>query len=107
MRVELPSGGWVDVRENLKGKDKIAVHSVVKLKIKSGQEQEQDTTAAVSDLMHYALLANVITAWWLDAPIPADGGGVDAVEDLDIDDLNALTDATEHLLKKVNRRSPN
>lgn len=104
MRVELPSGNWVEVRENLKGRDKTAVHTAIKVVIEDGK---QETNAAVVDMMQNALLASIITGWSFPAPIPAMEGGLDAVDDLDIDDHNELVDKTADLMKKVNFKVPN
>jgi hypothetical protein len=109
MRIELPSGNWVEVRENLKGKDKSAVQGVVRLFVTAGQDI-QDKHELSGDLQYHmrdALLANVITEWSFDAPIPSVEGGPEAVEELDIDDYNELHAKTEHLFKKVSSKVPN
>jgi len=109
MRIELPSGNWVEVRENLKGKDKSAVQSVVRLFVTAGQEI-QDKHELGGDLqfqMRDALLAGTITEWSFDQPIPAVEGGPEAVGELDIDDYNELHAQTEHLFKKVSSKVPN
>jgi hypothetical protein len=102
--IELPSGNWVEVRENLKGRDKTAVHTAIEFVIEDGT---QKTNAGIVDLMQNALLASIITGWSFAVPIPADSGGPDAVGDLDIDDHNKLTEETADLMKKVNFRVPN
>jgi hypothetical protein len=106
MRVELPSGNWVEMRDNLKGRDRTAVHAALRITVKEGQ-QGQEVGADLSDRMHDSLLANIITAWSLEAPIPAEQGGADAVADLDIDDYNELHLKTADLMKKVNFKAPN
>lgn len=106
MRIELPSGGWVETRDNLKGRDRTAVHAALRITVKEGQ-QGQEVGADLSDRMHDALLVNIITGWSLEAPIPAEQGGVDAIGDLDIDDYNELHARTADLMKKVNFKVPN
>jgi len=106
MRVELPSGHWVELRDALKGRDRTAVHAALRFIVKDGQ-QGQEVGADIGDRMHDALLVNVITAWSLEAPIPATQGGVDAIGDLDIDDYNELHAQTADLMKKVNFKVPN
>lgn len=105
MRVELPSGNWVEVREELKGRDRTATRSALKFLIKDKKEQEMG--ADVMDRMHDALLASIITSWSYPEPIPAEQGGADAVADLDIDDYSELHKQTQHLEKKVNFKNPN
>lgn len=106
MRIELPDGNWADVRDALLGKDKTAAHKVMQFVIKEGQEQVMD--ASVMDKMHDALLANIITAWSFDQPIPSRcESPVDAVGELDIDIYNELHAKTAHLMKKVNFKAPN
>lgn len=104
MRIELPNEHWVEVRENLKGRDKEAAHSAVTIVIEDGK---QVTDAGVMDRMHNALLASVITAWSFPEPIPAEVGGAAAVADLDLEYHDVLVAKTAHLLKKVSFKVPN
>lgn len=104
MRVELPSGGWVELRDALKAKDKHAVQAAVKFTIADGGRQE--VSAGVQNDMQDALLGLIITAWsfaescgW---PIPAGNpGGTAILGELDIDDYNALIDAVDPIYQKV------
>ena len=109
MRIELPqdggAGNWVDIRDRLLGRDKTAVLRAITFTMGDGKAQQMN--AAVQVEMQNALLANIITAWSFDRPIPSVSGGVDAVEDLDIDDLNVLVEKTADLLKKVSFKVPN
>lgn len=106
MRVELSSGGWVEVRDNLKGRDRTAAHAVLRFTVRDGQ-QSQEVGADVSDLMHDALLANIILDWSFEAPVPSVAGGAAAVADLGIDDYNELHAGTADLFKKVTAKIPN
>ncbi len=108
MRIELPNDNWVEVRENLKGKDKTRVHALLRIKIKDGdQQQGQEIGADLQELMQDELLAGIITAWSYPTPIPSESGGADAVADLDIDEYNALHAATMDLMAKVSFKVPN
>jgi len=109
MKVELPSGNWVELRDNLKGRDRTAVNAVLRIRVRTGeqQEREQEVGADVSDRMHDTLLANLITLWSFERPIPSSQGGADAVADLDIDDYHELHSRTEDLLQRVTAKSPN
>lgn len=104
MRVELPNDHWVEVRDRLKGNDKVAVHEAVTFRV--GGDAGQEVSAAVQDHMRDAFLARVITAWsyqeregW---PIPASNpGGAGILGELDLDEYNALVAATATLFAKV------
>jgi hypothetical protein len=104
MRVELPSGAWVECRDELTGGDKRRTQEAITFTIQDGQQQR--VSAGIHNDMRVALLAGIITAWsyaedkgW---PIPASNPGGSAVLDLlPIDDYNALGEAMEPLLKKV------
>ena len=104
MRVDLPSGGYIEFRDSLKARDKFAVQNSLKFKVKDGKEQE--VSGGITNDMRNALLAELITAWSLDAPLPsADlAKGMTAIDDMDIDDYNALQEAVEPLLEKVSFR---
>ena len=110
MRVDLPSGGFIECRDKLVGRDKFAVQNSLKFKVRDGQEQE--VSGGITNDMRNALLCEVITAWSLDAPLPsADRAkALAAIGDLDIDDYNAVQEAVDPLLEKVsfrpNRETP-
>lgn len=113
MRVDLPSGAWVDVREKLKGGDKFAVHGAIKFTAEEGKQQT--VSGAVTDNMRNALLAGIITDWSVkddngnDVPIPANNlASPEAIfGQMDIDDYNALQEAVEPLMEKVSFKAPN
>jgi hypothetical protein len=104
MRFELASGAWVEVRDTLKGSDKTAVLSTLKIQVKDGAAQE--VGADISDRMHNALLNLIITSWSYPEPVPAAPGGR-GVEDLDLDDYNELHAKTADIMKRVNFKVPN
>ena len=109
MRIDLPSGGWVEVREDLKAKDRFAVQQAVDLTYDTA-EGKQTYTLNISDRMRLALLGLIITDWSFAAsgvPIPANNpGGTDIIgEALDLDDYDALEKGIEPLFAKVRGRS--
>jgi hypothetical protein len=108
MRIEFTSGAWVECRDNLLAGDKRKTQEAVKFTISDGQT-DQVVDAAVQLKMTNALLANIIVDWsyaetkgW---PIPANNpGGVDIIDQLDIDDYNELSAGVDELVKKVSFR---
>ena len=104
MQVDLPSGGHIVLRDKLVAKDKFDVQNSLKFKVKDGKEQE--VSGGITNDMRNALLAELITSWSLDAPLPSANfeEGMAAIDDMDIDDYNALQEAVEPLLEKVSFR---
>jgi hypothetical protein len=108
--VDLPSGGSIELRDSLVAKDKFSVQNSIKFKVKDGKEQE--VSGGITNDMRNALLAGLITDWTLDAPLPSKDmkAGMAAIDNMDIDDYNALQEAVEPLLEKVsfrpNRETP-
>jgi hypothetical protein len=104
LRVDLPSGGYIEFRDSLIAKDKFKVQKSLKFKVKDGQEQE--VSGGITNDMRNALLAELITSWSLDAPLPsADiGAGMEAIDAMPIDDYNELQEKVEPLLEKVSFR---
>jgi hypothetical protein len=103
VRVELPSGGWAEIRENLKGKDRVAAQNAVRLEL----DQDGVTTmaGAATERICEALLSRLITAWSFGIPPPAGNlNPADALEDLDLEDYNALIEAAMPLVEKVTPR---
>jgi hypothetical protein len=101
-RAELPSGAWVDYRDALMAQDKFAVQNSVILSFTP--EGQQEITGGVQNIMQNALLTQIITAWSYEGiPIPSmNAAGANVIgSTMDIDDYNALTEATAHLLAKV------
>jgi hypothetical protein len=101
-RIELPSGGWIEYRTNLKANDKFAVQDAIIIELSDGETRK--VHGGTSNLMRNALLARIITAWSFEGiPIPSlNIAGVETLGDtLDIDDYNKLAEAVEELLEKV------
>jgi hypothetical protein len=102
-RIELPSGGWIEYRTNLKANDKFAVQDAIIIELSDNNETRK-VHGGTSNLMRNALLARIITAWSFEGiPIPSlNIAGVETLGDtLDIDDYNKLAEAVEELLEKV------
>lgn len=108
MRVELPSGAWVELREKLMAADRFAVQDSIVLTLTSNERQE--ITAGIQNRMRNALLGQIITAWSFGGiPIPSQNAlaGVDIIgTTLDIEDYNFLAEKVQPLMDKVNF-SPN
>ena len=107
MQIELPSGNTVDLRDSLTAKDKFRVQSAVRLSLDTATGLQESTGGLVND-MRNALLKELITAWSFAWPIPSNNLG-NPLEEMDLDDYNALADEVEPLLEKVvagpNRRA--
>lgn len=108
MRIELSSGSWVEIRDKLQGGDRLAVNTLIRLKIKEGEQRtEQEITVDLTDRMHDVLLTRLITAWSFPEPIPSQGGGDETMAALDIDDYLELHEKTEAIFKRVTAKRPN
>ena len=93
MRIELPSGAWLDIREEWKGADRKKTRKAVKLSVTEAGVREMD--GDIDDAMRDAMLAEIITGWSLTdqgIPIPSKNiGGADVIaEVLGHKDYNAL-----------------
>ena len=101
-KVELPSGAWVEYREQLKASDKFSVHDAVTLEIREGGNRA--SLGMVNDQRN-ALLGRIITGWSYSVPIPSQNSfqAADVVigDVMDIEDYNALAEAVQPLLEKI------
>ena len=108
MQITLPSGNTVDLREKLTAKDKFAVQSAIRLSLDTSTGMQESNGGLLNDARN-ALLKQLITGWSFTWPIPSVNGG-SPLEELDLDDYDALADAVEDMLAKVmsvpNRRAP-
>jgi hypothetical protein len=102
MRIDLPSGNYVDIRDNLMAADKFAVQDSIVLTI-SGDKQE--IGAGIQNRMRNALLGQIITGWSFPGiPIPSQNalGGINVIgTTMDVDDYNFLSEKVQDLLDKV------
>lgn len=120
-RLELPSGGWIEYREELRAGDKLRAHEAATFRTTQSDGKDGKTVAVqesrgnVVDQMRLALLGGIITAWSFDAqgvPIPAQhpmgmeaGLGV-LVDTLSLEDWNALEEAVEPMMEKIAFSAP-
>jgi hypothetical protein len=99
MRVELPSGGWVELRTKLKARDLFAVRQAVQLD--TDEDGIRKVSVGIMDQMRNALLTRVILAWSFDERIPSENPDPEALHELEVDDYNALERAVSPLMDKV------
>lgn len=102
-KVELPSGGWVEYRDQLKAIDRFAVQDAVFLEVKDGVNR---AALGFGNDIRNALLGRIITAWSFPTATPAAAKDIAAADvvignAMDLDDYNALADAVQPLLDKV------
>ena len=109
MKVELPSGGWVILRERLMSADKFAVQNAVKMELDTSTGLQHAALGMINS-MRNELLKLLIEQWSFEGvPVPRDHfAGSEAIgTTLDLDDYNALAQAVEPMLNKVVNTSPN
>jgi hypothetical protein len=102
VRLDLPSGNWIDYRDNLLAADKFAVQDAIVFEYDDSDKRR--FRAGSTNTMRNALLHRIITAWsYQGVPVPSQNiAGVETIgEMLDIDDYNALAEAVAPLLDKV------
>ena len=107
-KIDLPSGAWIEYRDQLKALDRFAVQAVAKVQLGAGTDEKR--TASFLEMqndMRNALLGRIITAWSYPLPIPGNGlAAADVVigEAMDLDDYAALEKAVEPLMDKISGR---
>lgn len=104
MDITLPSNATVTLRDKLTAKDKFTVQQSIRLSLDTATGLQESTGSIVND-MRNALLANIITAWSYDLPLPS--VQLSSLDELDLDDYNAISDAVEPMLNKVVNSGPN
>jgi len=108
VRVELPSGAWVEVREQLTLADRWATSEGLEIQSRDGI---QYIPASFGDQQMRNFLTSVITAWSFEGiPVPSQNIGGSAVLGTvftNLDDYDALEDAVQPLYQKVSRNRPN
>ena len=106
-RTDLPSGAWVEWMDKLMAQTRFDVkESVVYETNISDGNATQRLDAANDDRQRLALWGAVITGWSFaeqGIPIPSQNAGGRGVilSVLDLDDFNALADATQELYDKI------
>lgn len=125
MRVELPSGNWVEIRDKLKAKDKFSVQNAIASSMEMTAAGTAKVPGNVMSLMQSALMARIIQEWSFTDPLPGthtcsdcmgnSAAWHDHVSDvigelLELDDYNKLEEVISPLLEKVmsapNRETP-
>jgi len=103
MRITLPSGAWVDVKDNMVPADRFAVQDSVETVIEDGRAVIRGAASS----QWKAFLSRVVVAWSYDGvPIPShDLAVLDAYPDTE-DDADALEDALQDRYERVTRRRP-
>lgn len=100
--IELPSGNWVEYRDQLKAMDRFAVQDAVMLEFREGGNRA--SLGMINDQRN-ALLGRIITKWSYPGPVPSENSfqAADVVigDAMDLDDYNALADAVQPLLEKI------
>ena len=102
-RITLPSGAWVDVKDNMVPADRFAVQDSVETVIEDGRAVIRGAASS----QWKAFLSRVVVAWSYDGvPIPShDLAVLDAYPDKE-DDADALEDALQQRYERIVRRRP-
>ena len=66
-KIDLPSGAWVEIRKDLRAKDRFAVQDVATLEV--GEGRNKASLYGMQNDMRNALLGRIITAWSYPVPI--------------------------------------
>ncbi len=110
MRVDLPSGAWVEFRDDLMAQDRFDVQAAATVAVSDSTGQTTLSPLAMLNQQRNALLARVITGWSLaeqGIPIPANNPGGAAIigAALTLRDYNALETAIEPLFAEIRGRA--
>ena len=103
-RVQLPSGAWVEYRDELTTLDRFAVEEALTVMV--GANGKQQVSLGVLNDQRTRLLGRIVTDWSYPFPIPADMADlVDAKiligELLSLRDYNQLVNAIQPLLDQL------
>jgi|SRR5208282_5894971 len=105
-KIDLPSGAWVEIRTDLKAKDRFAVQDVATLEV--GEGRNKASLYGMQNDMRNALLGRIIVAWSYAVPIPSANSFLqaDAVigDAMDLDDYAVLADEVEPIMDKIQGR---
>ena len=105
----MPSGTWAELRDKLQAGDKFAVQSGYTVEWQDGK---QFIPSGVANTMMRNLLGAIITSWGgpglEGVPVPAQNfAGIGVLDQLDIDDYEALSDKAAPLLTRLVGPRPN
>ncbi len=104
-KFELPSGGWVELREVLTVKDRKAINGALKFQFTG--DDNRIMTGDVGDLMLGVLLQRTITSWSFTTFVPADNPNKEIAEDvLTLEDWDFLTTETRPMLDQILTSKP-
>jgi hypothetical protein len=105
-KIDLPSGAWVEIREDLKARDRFEVQSVAMLEV--GEGRNKAALYEMQNDMRNALLGRIITSWSYGVPVPSANSfaAADVIigEAMDLDDYAVLADEVEPLMDKIQGR---
>jgi len=110
-RIELPSlqadgsHNWVDIRTELKVRDRFAVQEVAMIQLK--EDHNAVSFLTMQNDQRNALLGRIITAWSFQFPIPGQNSFQAAdvvIGDMDLDDYAELEKAVQPLMDKISGR---
>lgn len=105
-KIDLPSGAWVEIREDLKARDRFAVQEVATLEV--GEGRNKAALYAMQNDMRNQLLGLIIIAWSYPVPVPSANSftAADVVigDAMDLDDYAVLADEVEPLMDKIQGR---
>lgn len=107
MRVELPSGNWIEMRDKLLAADRFAVQAVARVEL--GDKNNSASFLEMQNDMRNCLLGRIISKWSFPGPTPAEDSfrAADMVigETMDLDDYAALEEAVEPFMEKIAGKS--
>jgi hypothetical protein len=105
-KCDLPSGAWVEYRENLKAKDRFAAQAAAIMSMGTDGDTKL-SGLAIQNSIRNALLAQIITKWSYPVPVPAQNDFIKGREEeylgeqMDLDDYNFLAQKIEPLVEKI------
>jgi hypothetical protein len=103
LRVELPSGGWVEIRDKLMAGDGFQVRRAAK--ITQGADSTTFSPKEMEDDQRNTLLGLIITGWSFPVPVPSQNSfaAADVVigNAMDLDDYAFLAEAVQPLMDKI------
>jgi hypothetical protein len=104
-RIELPSKNWVEIREELKARDRFAVQDVASLEVAAEGGSSRASFLGMQNDMRNTLLGRIITAWSYPVPVPSQNSfqAADVVigDAMDLDDYACLAKEIEPLMDKI------
>lgn len=107
-KIDLLSGAWVEIREELRARDRFAVQEVASVELGGDGGKSRTSFLGMQNDMRNALLGRIITSWSYPVAIPAQNSFVAAdtvIGDvMDLDDYAQLAREVEPLMDKISGR---